>query len=319
MRDVLCARIAAFVFSIVAVYSIAFGAPSDYPSGTLVSISSGATVAKIASTLGSDHAVRFPKIFSVLVRLEGQSIPAGTYFLSKKENIFSLAYRFSHGKTGLVPVKVTIPEGTSVRQMAAILKAKLKAFDTEKFLSLARPDEGYLFPDTYFLLPGVSPESVIALMKGTFIRRTASLNTEVRDSGRSETDVIIMASLLEKEGRQPTTRRIIAGILWHRLSLGMPLQVDATFGYILGNDAHSPSPADLTIDSPYNTYKNKGLPPGPIDNPGLEAIEDATTPIPTPYLYYVTDKNGDIFYARTYAEHIRNIEKAALLDKQSSA
>ncbi len=211
--------------------------------------------------------------------------------------------------SGLKPVKVTIPEGSTVRQAAAILKNALGDFDSDAFIALGKPDEGYLFPDTYFFIPGVSPQAVIQTMKDTFDKRVSPLLPQIQAFGRSESDVVITASILEKEARQPETRRTIAGILWKRLKLGIPLQVDATFGYISGTDTYSPSPEDLKIDSPYNTYKYPGLPPGSIGNPGIETIEDAITPIKTPYLYYLTDKEGNIYYAKTLAEHVANQQK----------
>ena len=119
-------------------------------------------------------------------------------------------------------------------------------------------------------------------------------------------DVIIMASMLEKEARQLETRRVIAGILWKRLERGMPLQVDAVFGYILDRDTFSPSLNDLSINSPYNTYTHTGLPPGPIGNPGLESLDAALHPVETPYWYYLTGADGTMHYARTFAEHVAN-------------
>ena len=115
-----------------------------------------------------------------------------------------------------------------------------------------------------------------------------------------------MASLLEEEARQTPTRRTVAGILWKRLDLGMPLQVDATLRYLLGKSSHELTREDLEYDSPYNTYKDAGLPPGPISNPGLDAILAALRPVETAYLYFLTDSEGNIHYARTFEEHVAN-------------
>jgi UPF0755 protein len=303
-------RISVLVFLVLSAYAILAGPPAHYPAGALLTIPEGTTIAQAGLVLKDEGALQSPFLFSILIRLGRDSIVAGTYLLPARENIFSLAYRFSHGKTGVAPVRVTIPEGTAVVQAAAILRAALPGFDTAKFMTLAKPDEGYLFPDTYFFFPGASPESVIQAMQTDFQKRTAPLQGEMQSFGKPESDIIIMASILEKEARQSQTRRTIAGILWKRLSLGMPLQVDATFGYIFGTATYSPSASDLMVDSPYNTYKYKGLPPGPIGNPGVETIEDAMTPIATPYLYYVTDKDGNIYYAATFAEQLANIQKA---------
>lgn len=300
-----------FVFAsfLLITYALFIGSPVHYPVGALITIPPGATITEAGQILKEKNAIHSSTIFSIAVRLDKNSITAGSYLLSTKENVFTLAYRFSHGKTELAPVKVTIPEGTTVAQAGALFKNALGNFDTETFARLAKPDEGYLFPDTYFFFPGASAESVMRAMKDNFQDHVNPLEKQIQSFGRSESDVIIMASILEKEARQPETRRIVAGILWRRLAIGMPLQVDATFGYIFGTTTYSPSARDLLVDSPYNTYKYKGLPPGPIGNPGVETIQDAVTPITTPYLYYLTDEEGNIYYAKTYAEHLVNVRK----------
>lgn len=299
-----------WIFAAIAAYALLIGAPAEYPVGQTVIVPAGSTIADAAHILEGNRAIRLPILFEIAVRLGKGSVIAGPYLLPQKENVFALAYRVSYGKLGLSQIKVTIPEGTSVNQAAQILKNALGIFDSEAFIALAKPDEGYLFPDTYFFLPGSSPQSVIQAMKDDFEKRVDPALKDTQASGRSESDIVTMASLLEKEARQSETRRIIAGILWKRISLGMPLQVDATFGYIFDRDTYEPAAADKLVDSPYNTYKYRGLPPGPINNPGLEAIEDSITPIATPYLYYVTDKEGNIYYAKTYVQHLLNIQKA---------
>jgi UPF0755 protein len=118
-----------------------------------------------------------------------------------------------------------------------------------------------------------------------------------------------MASILEAEARTTETRKIISGILWKRMEIGMPLQVDAPFQYIIGKNTFQLTTNDLKFDSPYNTYKYKGLPPGPIGNPGLDAISATVNPIKTNYLYYLSDVRGNMHYAKTFAEHVINKEK----------
>jgi UPF0755 protein len=115
-----------------------------------------------------------------------------------------------------------------------------------------------------------------------------------------------MASILEREAQSPDDMRIVSGILWHRIALGMPLQVDAAFGYAHGADGYAPTVHDLTTDSPYNTYLRKGLPPTPIANPGLAALQAAVTPTSTPYLYYLTGSDGQMHYAVTFDQHKKN-------------
>jgi UPF0755 protein len=118
--------------------------------------------------------------------------------------------------------------------------------------------------------------------------------------------LVIMASLLEREAKTLADKRMVAGILWNRIKIGMPLQVDAVFGYIHDRATYSPSFDDLHVDSPYNTYLNKGLPPGPIDNPGLDSIIAAATPTKTSDLYYLTGSDGQMHYAKTFEQHKQN-------------
>ena len=125
----------------------------------------------------------------------------------------------------------------------------------------------------------------------------------------STSSVIVMASILEREATSSIDRRIIAGILWKRLDGNMPLQVDSTLVYALNKDGDKLTSADLTASSTYNTYKNLGLPPTPIGNPGLSAIEDALNPTATDYWYYISDSKGNIHYAKTYDEQLANEEK----------
>lgn len=288
-----------------------FDAPLTKPHEDVVSIQRGLSVSDAAHLLKKNGSIRFEPVFSALVTLFGgkSGVIAGVYAVSERENVVSLARRFSKGTTALKTLKITIPEGVTNAQIADILEKSLIAFDSEKFKILARPYEGYLFPDTYSFLPSATPEEVIAVMRNTFNEKTASLKTRVDNFGRPFAEVVTMASILEKEARQSETRRVVAGILWKRMSIGMPLQVDAVFGYILEKNGYAPTLDDLKIKSPYNTYLNRGLPPTPIGNPGFGAIEDALTPTKTPYLYYLTDKEGNIYYAKTFTEHVNNKQK----------
>jgi len=206
-------------------------------------------------------------------------------------------------------VRVTYPEGTTIREMADKTEATFPRIRDADFIRIASSSEGYLFPDTYFFPALVTATSVVATMRANFDTKTAPLRNEIAASGHSLSDVIIMASLLEKEVRTSENRRIVAGILWKRLALGMPLQVDAVFGYINGRDTYAPSLSDLKIESPYNLYLHKGLPPGPINNPGLDALDAAANPTKTTYLYYLTGNDNLMHYATTYAAHQANRKK----------
>ena len=161
---------------------------------------------------------------------------------------------------------------------------KLANFNKDKFLLEAKDKEGYLFPDTYFFLNNANETDVIKSMSDNFEKKINPLLSEIISSGKTEKEIIIMASIIEREAKGEIDRDVISGILWKRISIGMPLQVDAA----------------------PETYKVKGLPKSPICNPGLEAIKASIHPQSSPYLYYLHDKDGNIHYARTFAEHKKN-------------
>jgi len=180
----------------------------------------------------------------------------------------------------LVPLRITIPEGYTLKDIADKLRP-FKSFDRENFFRIAK--EGYLFPDTYFLSGKETEEKIVEIMENNFRKKVGEIKPEV----------LVMASLLEKESRLTEERKIISGILWKRLKAGMPLQVDAEL----------------------DTYRYKELPPAPICNPGLESIEAAKNPVESEYWYYLHDKKGIIHYAKTFSEHQKNISKFLGLTK----
>ena len=226
-----------------------------------------------------------------------------------RTNIFLIAHRLFAGDFGLSETRVTFQEGITVRDIAAQVADSFPGISAKNFLLVGQPYEGYLFPDTYFFSPSADALSIVAAMRANFNTKMAPLFSEISASTHSLSDIVIMASLIEKEARTTANRRIVAGILWNRLARGMPLQVDAVFGYIYGRDTYSPSFSDLKVDSPYNTYTHKGLPPGPIDNPGLDSLEAAANPTKTDYLYYLTGTDNLMHYAKTYVGHQANLRE----------
>ncbi len=297
-----------FLFVLLSLYAVFIAPPFEYPKGSAVAIPPGTTIQGASEILEAAHAVRFAFVFSLAGRVLGPNtgVIANTYALPGRENAIILAYRLTHGETDTTPVKVTIPEGLSSREIGATLGEKLGVFDVMGFDALAKQNEGYLFPETYYFLPGTAPEAVIQIMRDTFDAKIAPLQGDITASGKSLNEIITMASILEREARQIETRKIVSGILWKRIKIGMALQTDAVFGYIHGISGYSPTLDDYKIDSPYNTYRNRGLPPGPISNPGLETIDAALHPTETPYLYYLTGSEGTMHYAKTFAEHVAN-------------
>lgn len=290
------------------VYTSFLSAPAGFPRGHVVTIPEGVSIREAARILDSESAIRSAELFTVLAQLfdKGSGIQSGTYEFSERLSLFGVLDRVLTGNTGASLVRVTIFEGLTVRQMAEVYEAALTDFDTARFITLAREHEGYLFPDTYFFSPYTTPESVVRAMRAVFDEKVATIQEEIDAFGRPLEDIVIMASILDREARLYETKQIVAGILWKREREDMPLQVDAVFGYIFERETFSPTFDQLEIDSPYNTYKNLGLPPGPIANPGLDSIRAAVNPVDTPYFFYLTGADGRMHYARTFDQHVAN-------------
>ena len=285
------------------VYVVFFSAPFSFPDKLLIHIEQGETGQDVARELKSRNAIRSEFIFRVVMRLYGDHtrIVAGTYYFPHSQNAFSIAWRLRVGNFNIEPVRVTVPEGMNVRQMNVLFSNEIAGFDSDAFLALALPQEGYLFPDTYFFYPGESAEEIVDAMRKNFDARTAIQ--------MPSKDIVIIASLLEKEAPDTANRQLIADILRKRLGMNMLLQVDAVFPYITGKNGSDILQSDYVIDSPYNTYLYKGLPPGPIASPSLDAIIAATHASSTPYLYYLSDKQGIFHYSSTYEGQLANQKK----------
>lgn len=301
------AVLAAAVFLIGAFFVAFMVAPSSFPRNEIITISEGTSVIETAAVLEDAGAIRSALLFRLVVGNRG--VRAGSYVFAEPKGLIPLAISIVRGDGGMAPVRITFPEGMTVREMADVLKERLASFDKASFVASTTNQEGYLFPDTYFFSPFATVDEVVEKLRTTFDTRVAELAPEIEASSRSFSDVVIMASLLEKEAKTLEDKRMVAGILWKRLDIDMALQVDAVFGYIKGTETYHPSLVDLEIDSPYNTYRNRGLPPTAIANPGLESIEAALTPIPSDYLYYLTGTDGAMRYARTFDEHRANRAK----------
>ncbi|KKT00929.1 MAG: Aminodeoxychorismate lyase [Candidatus Nomurabacteria bacterium GW2011_GWF2_43_8] len=267
-------------------YFLFISAPSDFPIGTMVRVEPGMNLRVISSLLKEQNIIRSRTVFESLVIILGDEkrIVSADYLLEDKLPVFEIAWRIGRGKHHMAPVSVTIPEGFDVDQIADIVSSELISFDKAEFLLKAKPLEGYLFPDTYFFLTNAGEEEVLQSLRDNFEKRVGSVRPEITKSGRTEEEIIIMASIIEREAKGDIDRKIISGILWKRISIGMPLQADAV----------------------PETYEKRGLPNSPIGNPGLEAIEAAIYPESSSYLYYLHDKEGGIHYAKSFAEHLDN-------------
>src|SRR3989344_336449 len=295
----------AFIFGVIVT-----SAPANF-SLTIVAIPQGTSAPEVVRILTDAHVIKHPSLLRFALRVSGasNSVQAGAYRFSKPQNVLTVAYRLIMGDYDLPTVRITFPEGITIREATVFVAGAFPLISATALQQAAGPYEGYLFPDTYFFSPGADAESIVETMRANFNTKITSLASDLAASGRSLSDIVIMASLVEKEARSIPHKRTVAGILYNRLALGMPLQVDAVFGYIYGRDTYSPSFDDLKVDSPYNTYIHTGLPPGPIDNPGLDSLEAVLHPTKTNYLYYLTGIDGFMHYATTYAGHQANQKK----------
>lgn len=309
---VLCS-IGVVLLGMLIFFMTAYKAPSNFPETAIVSLSSGTSLSQIALDLEEEHIIQSPFWFTNFVLLLDQEkgVVGGDYYFEKPLNVYEIAQRVTTGKYNTEQLKTTIPEGIPISDISLILKSHYPHFDSIHFLTIAQNKEGYLFPDTYYFGSQPSPEKVLSILTANFEKKIAQkeIQEAITASGRPLHDVLTMASILEGEARQTRTRQIVAGILWERIRRGIPLQVDAAFRYVNGKTTEELTLRDLKIESPYNTYINKGLPPTPISNPGLDSIMAAVTPIETEYLYFLTDKEGNMHYAETLDAHVKNKDK----------
>ncbi len=263
--------------------------PTDSIAPVIIHIVPGESLAKVAGIVKEKNVVRYSSVLRMFVTFfkSDKQIAHGDYMFKPKSPVYIVAWQLAMGHHNVLPLRITLKEGITDEQMADVLSAKLLDFNKNEFLADSRVKEGYNFPDTYFFFPLTTNQEVISELTSNFNTRITPLRADIELSGRSESDTIIMASLVEKEAQGPGDASIIAGILWKRIALGMALQVDA---------------------SPI-TYTKKGLPEKPIDNPGLASIEATLHPIASPYLFYLHDKNGMVHYATTFSQHKSNIAR----------
>lgn len=289
-------------------YVFVIAPPQEFPVGVLVTVPEGASAAEVGAMLEREKVVQQSLMFRVAVQLLGRDrgVRAGDYLFKEPTGLISLARRITTGAYGLEPIRIRIPEGATTRDMAKVYAVQLQRFDAEKFLEKAQPQEGYLFPDTYFFLPNATEDTVIEAMRQNFDAQIEKLVGDITTFGKPLNEVVIMASILEKEAHTYVDRQMIAGVLWRRIRIDMALQVDAAFLYSLGYTTFDLTTADLTnADDPYNTYVHKGLPPGAIGSPSFSSLKAAVNPVDQGYLFYLADKNNVTHYSKTYEEHLR--------------
>lgn len=300
-----------------AIAAISFLQPVDPADQSVVRIviPKGKSVKAVSQQLKERGLIKSPLMFQVYYRLnqEQYEIQAGSFELSPSLAVKDIFQKLSQGTDD---VWITLTEGLRREEIAQSLELySLEAYDQQKFLSQTVGLEGQLFPDTYLVPKESTTASIVALLQNTFEKKIAPLETEIDQSPHSFKDLLIVASLLEREAQGKEQMRLVSGVLWRRLDLGMPLQVDATLQYAKGYDEQlqtwwpRPSARDKEVDSRFNTYRNPGLPPHPICNPGYDAIEAALKPIDSGNLYYLHDNQGEIHFAQTLQEHNQNVNR----------
>lgn len=284
-----------------------------------VKIKEGMTTAEIADELSRKGVIASSLKFRILSRLRGNDgkMRPGTYTFTPGMAEDDVFRKLLTGEKHLV--RFTIPEGFTVKEIAERLY-NLDIADKEDFLKAAKrfapyeymkgsdvryEAEGFLFPETYSVESDYSIEEILRLMAGELDGRlTPEMRDRARDMNLSLRDLITLASLVEREVRYPEDRKIVAQVFLKRLEIDMPLQTDASLQYLMNAPKEDVSIKDTQIESPYNTYLNRGLPPGPIASPGMESIDAVLNPADTDYLYFVADRQGHNHYSYTYDEHL---------------
>ncbi|MBB6673905.1 endolytic transglycosylase MltG [Cohnella nanjingensis] len=321
--------------------------PGASDSPVRVTIAKGMRAKSVGETLEKSGVIRNAFLFSMWLKLknEGSRFQAGEYALTPGMTNGEIVAKLNNGQTiAGDTIKFTIPEGFTVVQIADRL-SKAGFVDKDKFLQalhdpsrfngsawvkqipakaeLRYPLEGYLFPETYEMKKGSTEEDLVNRMLSELDRKLNQLpedwQSAMQERGWTPHELLTAASLVEREVVKDEERPIVASVIVNRLKKKMPLQIDATIQYLLDKQKEKLTTADLEVKSPYNTYKNAGLPPGPIASPSLKSIEAVLFPTETDYLYYVTKKDGSNthLFAETYKQHLKNIQTSEKNEKNA--
>jgi UPF0755 protein len=342
-NGVRCVVVLVVMFFVGVALVVVFEPLRGSPAATKIRIEEGMSVAEIADLLKEKGVIRSSLAFRAVALLQGsaRTLRAGTYVLSPSQTTSEILDMLRQGSSQ--QIIVTIPEGFTVGDIdtlfvrkgliesGEIVKCAAGECDFSSFEFLPKPSgritpwrsgmpegagsvlEGYLFPDTYYVeVESFVLKFFLERLLATFRRQVLdALEKDLKSSPRTLHEVITMASLVEREAGTDAERSVVAGILWKRFDAGMGLDVDATIRYALGREQGPLMKDDLNTSSLYNTRRYRGLPPGPISNPGLKSILAALRPEASPYWYYLHDAAGKIHYAVTNDEH--NANKALYL------
>ena len=314
-----------FVLSILCVFSLIWWwlyitSPIDSNSTSTQSfefdIPVGQSASQVANRLSAAGLIKSTLPFKLIVRLEHRTIQAGKYQLSPTQSLQGIITELENGRNDII---VTLLEGWRREEMAQELNRSINSqggsFDPNKFLLLTSGLEGQLYPDTYSFPASYTTSQIVSILRNNFQAKVVSAYRQnIADSPYTLNQIITIASLVEREARESQDRPIVAAIILRRLAQDWPLQIDATVQYALGYQQNEKdwwkqtlTQQDLALVSPYNTYKNLGLPPAPIANPGPSSIKAVLYPEATDYWFYLTGKNGQMYYAKNLAGHQQNI------------
>jgi UPF0755 protein len=278
-------------------------------------INQGDGIETIGDRLEKNSLVRDKFTFIVYAYYLGlnKKIQYGTYRLSPSMTVEDLIVKLSKG--GVRDYWLKIKDGSRVEEIASVFSSNI-TFSSKDFLLKAKNKEGYLFPDSYLIPEYYTVDQVLDMVDKNFSEKFDKAKIDYTNDSVTDKQAVILASLLEREGKSLESKQKIAGILLNRIQTGMPLQLDATVQYARdsknsGTETYwTPiSKDDLSINSPYNTYINKGLPPKPICNPGYNSLYAVFHPTKSDYLFYITGNDGKMYYAKTLEEHNKNIQK----------
>ncbi len=291
-------------------------APADPSNSTTKSfvINKGEGVRQVANNLKAEGLIKDPIIFFLFLKQQGLDgkIQAGEFTLAPSMNASEVAQEL---QTATNDVTVTIPEGKRAEEVADLLQQSLPNYD-ESWRPQLVAQEGYLFPDTYSFPKDADIDMVITTMQDNFEKKYSSIPAG-RNSNLPKSEIVTLASMVEREAKHDEDRPIVAAIMLNRIKAGMSLDIDATVQYATGTSSDwwptlNDAARNIAPDSSYNTYTHQGLPPTPISNPGLAVLQAVINAPDTDYVFYITDKNGINRYAKTLQEHNANIEKYGL-------
>lgn len=277
--------------------------PNNFPTDETITISEGMSIKQISEMLNERNVVRssFFLYISLMQDNSDTLVQAGTYTFTQPLSTREVREAITRGDYATPLTRITLPEGFRARDIYTYLPDDFESED----ISFFEEREGYLFPETYFISPHMSAGELRDLLTKTSEERLSKL---MKDASTTLTrdEVIVLASIIEREAKGIESKYMVSGILHNRLRAHMPLQVDAVFDYTLDKTSAELTREDLEINSPFNTYKNVGLPPNAISNPGEDSIRAVLQPTPSKYFYYLTDDSGSFHYAKTFEEHKRN-------------